>query len=1852
MANDEYNSYRRDYIDGYIRERSTEHLGSNLSDLEIIDENGLFNQNIVVTRIELANGLEFNNFRDYNQYQGNTFNDFDVDQIFNDYGSLNEEGRTKAIRVWSGNDHWLLPKESAAKYLYTVPILRRNVISNDQGFALLYFSGSREELSELVLSGEATENWYAYMKNSNRFAFLVAPTDTNVEYGTDVYGEFTIDLENTPEDQKDTFIALFYGTNILQSNRLTEGERETITIPGTWETLSYAYLVTAPIHQKFAPAEDDLKIPLYGGTIRLVFTDGTTYDITTRSTLSYFYTMKELREYTMPTVENPITTNPFDWDAAGYGGIRHVPMVIVNPSNPKQRKRVLDSFDSNVTSQDRESYVIEVNSKTMYEPTLQSGFKILSYPEKRDLSYMDKQIEIKGMRVALVQVGSETEYFNADDGTLFVEDPTIYDHELCIGNLGNTISRKVYGQKDENSPKYEVMTLTYPVVEPEPVEVLAYSGVAVPESTEENPATDEEIGQLTASMQIALGASEVDTLPSTTLHPMLLGRKGGLGKKIKRFFSNVWKKIKNLGKDVAKKALDQGKQFVKENLSPEKLMDMGREVFNSAINNTNILKEDTTIPTGESRILLTSCLVPPLIPELQQKIASNATRLTWGEIFSNFDRIRPHFIKGVARKIKKRAKIGTKYTVKEDWDVLDVKPHCMDMVMSGLDVDSTEDTQTVKIMTCGQQQAVVLHHPQAVSNGLIGIRMRKPPINDQVNYGEQTDASDLEGAEFVAVDSNNNDVPLTGAHLLGGISYLTASNGGIIANKVKWSSGVANGQVDVEIQSTTTGMLAYQRMGATLSTHLQNLYTSKANGSFLHGISSLFTKVREFVKSSSKVVKKIKKGISHSAGKLWKKYKPTFKYLSPENRNYLLGDPSMNSSIPDEEPAVIVEGNIDSMLSLSVSVDSQVEDILRDDCQAILFDSNFPSSIDITLSSLQEYFKNSPVALLNENDEELQNNQSGTEDYTGTGFDRSYIAKGQVEIQETLCRDLLEFGVAQLSWNGTIFEIGGEGSGFLNQKNHPSYSLVMTSAPEKQVYVYGNRNVDLTGASWDLVDTSKNNEVIIAGLTSKNILCEPIPLNIEEVQLEIPSNDDQKTTIQVHFMGFINEEIKITILAPFMVGKEEMDTSGEVSDETANSTLALASNLTPVNLNLTNSLEEVSNGANSILWPTTSYQLLKSLHVKAILKDNQLHQKVFPIEDMSETLANKVFTVRKYDPTIEEDIQQVEFSCMGYSTTQWISRVKIGFCEEDNLTQGEISEESVKDTTPDYWDGTTPEKDGGQTVPLEPDSNSDIMQNVYNKIVIVHSTRNSSLKNTKFTHPIQFSKIIAPSSIFSAGRTKLGCIYRSKQVSFNRLLTQSTGLRHHLGKTKFFKKLWSKIKKIGKTVGSKIIDVSKKIGTKVYEAGKKYIKEHGKELLDSAVKAGVSALSKAAVAASIHITKDSINYLYSTKGVLKLNSLFEEENESQLISSGIRAMPYKGKDGKRKLAYVFSAVRRLIAGFIHRNPSTVPGTGLIGLYRRYPDPYPSKMSDSSSVSNEENEETTLDVVDIVPISMYEEGTTIGTEDLDLDTISIYTDSFSFSAQELIFIDQWPSLEEFCGLVNIYIQQTNNIWISIPLSHPQITVENYSNIDDALQQVIKIHLQIGGKEYTIPCVLALNGSTLSPINTGSQGYIWFINHPFLDNVLICYHADRRYNDVQELVDGSFEDTNGREADEQQVLIFENRSVQSIRMMHDYSASSSWKKEEQNHKVIASYNFTLEDGSIISKELYVFTYKEYTPTTFEEVILYDSMENTYINKDNLIFKYDPEEDTFSVIGVSTSLKPENLIIPAYLRIVDKF
>lgn len=165
MPNDEYNTYRYDFVDGFERERRVEFLSSALAekqDERWISKDGVLSEMVEVTEIECANLLQRSPITNATgsdnttitvtlttategvvDFDGDTLDEGELVQIpplgndllalFPKYGHIltsedvNENnqryiGTCQAFRVWSGADHWLLPLEDAKKCIYALPM--------------------------------------------------------------------------------------------------------------------------------------------------------------------------------------------------------------------------------------------------------------------------------------------------------------------------------------------------------------------------------------------------------------------------------------------------------------------------------------------------------------------------------------------------------------------------------------------------------------------------------------------------------------------------------------------------------------------------------------------------------------------------------------------------------------------------------------------------------------------------------------------------------------------------------------------------------------------------------------------------------------------------------------------------------------------------------------------------------------------------------------------------------------------------------------------------------------------------------------------------------------------------------------------------------------------------------------------------------------------------------------------------------------------------------------------------------------------------------------------------------------------------------------------------------------------------------------------------------------------------------------------------------------------------------------------------------------------------------------------------------------------------------------------------
>lgn len=213
MANDIYNAYRYDFIDGFEKERRGEHLSQILSEYDgqtnnvhWISEEGLLNESIDITGMELANKLVFQkNFEvdihslyefadaepnedDKYKFPKNTLKTIKpitpdiVKGLFgeNVYGKINTDddkykGTVQAIRVWSGNDHWLLPLESVVTSIRIIPIHHQPVnnennipsITQDNHFVLIYWPDSYGNLPYQLLK----KPYLSFLNQRNAFLY-------------------------------------------------------------------------------------------------------------------------------------------------------------------------------------------------------------------------------------------------------------------------------------------------------------------------------------------------------------------------------------------------------------------------------------------------------------------------------------------------------------------------------------------------------------------------------------------------------------------------------------------------------------------------------------------------------------------------------------------------------------------------------------------------------------------------------------------------------------------------------------------------------------------------------------------------------------------------------------------------------------------------------------------------------------------------------------------------------------------------------------------------------------------------------------------------------------------------------------------------------------------------------------------------------------------------------------------------------------------------------------------------------------------------------------------------------------------------------------------------------------------------------------------------------------------------------------------------------------------------------------------------------------------------------------------------------------------------------------------------
>lgn len=1798
-----YTPYMNDVIDKYDNLRSAEHTGTMLDD--IIDEkSGIVKNNILVTRLELANDLTFLQEFDFTSSKG-----FDVSTLFAGYGDKDKDGKIRAIRAWSGNDHFLLPIESVKANLYVIPLDKQ--LNEDNLFNIVYYTKGYDTLVSEIESGEYYKQGHAYLYHDgdtsggsmrNTTMYTVAPSDKSL-----------IDA-NAPE------VRVPY----TEDHVFKDDRNDVITLPQPFENIAHVYLKDAPIHQKFQLAENDKVIPLYGGMLTIVYKDKTTFDISTYTKLSYFYSLKELREYDMPDVLN--YNVPFDWEKTGGHNVRHVPLLVVNPNNKEQRIRVLDSFDSNVTMEPREEYSITIGSKTMFEPTLQPYYKVLEMPTKTNISYLDNTIDISGLRVAKVIVGEETKYYSADNGTLYLQNKGIDDSEMCLSNLGNKIERDVYCRVSETVEE-KVMTISFPVVEPDASEVISLtntSGVNEVEGEETNPADH------LAKAQASLGCNDTDTTGVSLFQVKRYSQGRNLIVPRECKYRRI--DLKELMRKQTFERTGQYNPYLKIIRPPQK------SVFLKRIKDNNVAKNaEDDVKICDEQIMFKTHYVPKMpqaqrirIEQEEALTGKPANLIPWTLIAKGL-RMGMRVLNGIGslkRMFKRKVETGVKksniHVVKgfelpmvdklyAEETVMEVNnkivPMADDMVITGFDGDSTAPTMTIKVATMGQQQTVVLHHPQAVSRSnksIIGIIVKQPPMVPETAYGNEDMTeyvSGSKGAKFVAVNSENEEVPLAQGNWLNGSPYLSADNLGLIALPVKYSPAVANGQIEVPVQATAAAIEAYKKMGYTVSSHL---ITNEYPNGVLNGIFSLVTRIRKFISEHPKVVDIAKRGLSWAAGRLWKRFGP--KTVS-----------NGNAEVADEEPDVVTIAPAQTAIEDSTDTGKEIEDDIVKSCVAVAFEGNFPEKTNITVETLQNYFNSARVSTLTDKDEEYL----GT---SGIGFSRNYMAQGDFNPPNTLGRDLMEFGKAIFTWRGISFELK---RGFINVYERPDLHLVMVSPPNQVVYTFGETKADLTGVSFNLVTSSGT--VIIEGLTKDNFLVDDLPTNIEEMVLEEPTNPNDKTTLRVYFMGYTNDEIKVSLINPYVTALQDYKKLGHVSLNSANSILSIITKVAPIALNLVSSLFNRRRSNDNATWSPNVFQLLKDLNTKVVMRDNFMRRKVFSVSEMSETLFNKLFTVTGYNPSSSDNAQEITVTCMGHSTKKWITIDQMVYSDEDKMENGDLKTGVEPSTEPPEGFKKDEDDEGGELITLQPDSTDYILKSVYD-VYDVHRESTDGVRSIKNLPLLRF---------FKPGVCRMGFVY-SGNNNFNALYTnESTGLRHHMelrGIKDFFKKVWRGVKK----VGGKVINGVKKVVKTVANVGKNVVGG----LLAGAMGGGGEEEEPAPEGAFYTCIGEDEN------GTLQFVPMMSSKNGKlhkslQEIISGVKTVFSRIKN---KVVRIYAAGRRLVGAFMNRNPVGTPGLGSYLVGRRFPEVYPSGLAANTNLDGTLADDTTtsFDVLEMVGVSTYDPSMEVKSSTASLSGLSF--NCAAFSCQELCLGDTWPTIEEVAQIMNIYVQRTSDRkWVSIPLNHTSIKIQNYSSLTDLSEQKIDIVLSLNGTDYVNSTIVYRNNSRLSPVTQEDQGLMTLIPNAVLGNVYVAYKFDKREN-TQKLSDGTFVNTNPVESDEQKIVTVDNTRILSCEDNGEYSATVKWMDNTSTKTVVASYQYLDSSYNIKSTTLYTFAYTDVSANSVMEVMVYDSDNDLYITEDDIIVQLN--NGTMKVYGYKSGTTKTTATLKKYCKVVEHF
>lgn len=1905
-AGDEYNAYRNDVIDSYEKERKTEHRGTKLGDAYDDTTPGIFNNNILITRMELANGLTFKSNFTYTENGTTKTEENFLNVLFDGYGTYtNGNTKPKAIRVWSGNDHWLLTKASALQYLYVIPVEKE--VNQDTCFDILYWNDTYQNLKTAINDNTLLKQGHAYLYHdgnalsggsSGSVPQILAsnqavPGNDMIDSGDpQVDPSANITVQNAPGEQ-----VLQNPSDVkergeeLQTN--LEASNESFQLNQVWENIEDIYLIKAPIHQHFALAPDEKRLPFYGGTYRIVYKNGDTQDIPTFSTLTYFYSMKEVRTCQIPTVVNP---TDFDWFSHENEQYRHIPMVVIRPTNPETRIRVLDSLDSGViTSIDviPDIYYAELNSKKMCSYQVEEGFTVEEEPSKKELNFTDKVFDISGFKVSYIYRDGNSSrliYCDADAGTLYVKNPDITDDEYTKGNEKLVVSREVYAKIDVGSSSMEklVTTLSYPVSEATMVDVIAASGVSIPGTgvdplESEETVSDEEGALAVTKAQKEFGANEEPNVESTSYFSLQYNHQNDLYASV---FNRLKKKIGEWfrrKKEEIKAKREQLKEELKQKVRSAALQGLDSVVqrIKSKISNTALqslaLGETVEVKTSIQRYMYSNHIVPPLPQNVQSKYQNNLGVIPWPLILKYGQMILPFALRGIKtllRKITKKALskkypnvsaiahgytengIPFIYEEKSEWIDSPANGVCADAVITGYnpDTSSTSTLLPVKILSQGQAFNIVLHHPSTVSamssevraKTLIGIRCIQPPITNQMgygeNYGSSATGSTEDAGEWVGVNANNEDVTPN--------QTLTIANGGIICPAIKWTPNTSRGTVEQEVQMTLNGLQRFKSLGYSVAPHMLSLHNGEEDGVF-SGILSLYNRGRRFAESHPRLTELTKRGISWTIGRLMERTKPYTK------KDTTVGElPGVGDDDPIQESDLVNDTSVSNALPLEKTNDSSIDDESFLKVVAVQFDGNYPSRKDITLNNLEKYFQSAKVCLLYEDDEEYTGS-------LGTGLSRTYLEDGEFVPSTNLARDILEFGTSIINIRGISFSLGTSGTDILNAIKYPDYKLVLSQSPQRVVYTFGDKRMDLTGAIWNLVNSS--GKVIIDGLTEENLIVEDLPTNIEECQLEV-NDRNPKTKIRVHFLGFTNDELEVTLLHPYIVALEEQNHMDTISKATAYNLIALKGFKAPKMVLCTRVWPNTGENAN---WPSSPYTLMTRLKAALVLRDTFMRRKIFEVgTDISESLFNKIYTIEDYNSSSTSSYQQITINCMGHTVKKYISLEAIGNTNEEDLDDagGSITASNVTATPPgeDYgWDGTDPDGSSyatatGSGVELEENENNEIMR-ACRRII-------AEMKGIPISDH-GASTILPNDSLFTHGKTQIESVFSEEISSYYR---QSTGLTHHAPLSNldgFFKKLWKKIKKAAKWVYKKVLKPAGKFVGGVV----KTVVETASSVVGGALGSltgGVAGAGETDIGGGEYVPMPAQTVYYKPSDVLGSNqeilvSPMMGKNSNSILNG--KVLPWRGcvikpyyDTGSRtnKLTRVWGSLRRFAGAFTERNPIAVPGITNLLASRRIAnngDPFPSKLF-TTNLTTENGESVFFDSIEMISINTFDENTEMLTNSSSLSGMTFYPYSFCMSSADLSLGDTWPTIEEVQMITTLYAQRTRDLkWVAIPFSHSAIQIQNYSNTDDSMEQLVTITLTIGTTVYTTYAIFYRSSSNLKIVQKEDQVFVWLFQHPYASGgSYIAYLGERRHNGTSRTSETEYTEFNYKIADQVKLVDAENRKVLSIQDYGDGAESMHWENSTSiGNTILGNFKISkLDESQAISYMLYAFTYT--TSGEYVEIKVYDDSLGYYVSKDGILYQYDSTLGGMVIVGYDPETTSTTATIRKVVKIVENF